>query len=254
MSIRFAQSTNDGTTGHQVLCDAASFWSDHADKTRIRDLSHWRGEGRWTNDRSWRAIGDENFHRFSQFCQRLEITHPPRVMLEWGPGGGANAVRFAREMEVYYGVDISRANLAECSRQLTNIKGCKSQLHMIDISHPEEYLRRIPESVGFFLSTSVFQHFPSQRYGQDIVRLAAALLADRGIAVIQIRYEDGNPKYAAKTSDYIENAVTMTSYPLQDFHATCQSAGFHVESVELCKAINYAWFFLRSATIDGKPC
>ena len=98
--------------------DAGQYWRQSASVPWIRDLSHWRGRGRWADDDTWTGMGQRHLQMFQDLRILARHPQPVRSMIEWGPGGGANAVVFAREIGTFYGVDISAANLAECGRQL----------------------------------------------------------------------------------------------------------------------------------------
>lgn len=166
-------------------------------------------------------------------------------MVEWGPGGGANAVRFAREVGRLYGVDISEANLAECRRQLESQPFRGFIPILIDANQPQEALDRIAERVDFFLSTAVFQHFPSKEYGVKVTQIAYQMLKDNGIALIQTRYDDGSARLKPKDRDYARNAVTFTSYPIQEYWQIALECGFAPLAVVLDVGTRYAYYLLR---------
>jgi hypothetical protein len=105
---RFPQSTS------QIANDAKNFWSQSIDSAKLRDFSHWKGEGRWNDELSWDRIGEKHFSMYETLCVLTNTSRPIMSMVEWGPGGGANAVKFINEIDEFFGVDISDANLAEC--------------------------------------------------------------------------------------------------------------------------------------------
>ena len=96
-------------------------------------FSHWAEEGRWEDAEAWENVGKAHLEMFRKLCQLAEIARPVKTMIEWGPGGGANAVWFCTEVDDFYGVDISEANLTECQRQLQkrNLNG----FHPILVDH-----------------------------------------------------------------------------------------------------------------------
>lgn len=227
--------------------DAAEFWSDSKSSERIQDLSHWRGVGRF-EENAWHNIGESHFAMFEQLCC---LTGTPqetlRTMVEWGQGGGANAVRFSQHFTDFYGVDISQPNLDECDRQLTDIGFTGFHQVLIDAEHPESCLPHIKTPIDFFLSVAVFQHFPAKSYGVDVLRIAHQLLANKGLALIQIRYDNMTERFAQKHKDYKKNAVTFTSYKLDEFWGICEESGFQPLFITLRPKVNYAYFLLRKA-------
>ncbi|MDH3982012.1 MAG: class I SAM-dependent methyltransferase [Kiritimatiellaceae bacterium] len=191
-------------------------------------------------------MGEKNFSRFQWLCSLGETPQKDVVsMVEWGSGGGANILRFSTEISTIYGVDISSPNLEECQRQVeaANFKG----FHPVNISAetPEGCLEKIPHSLDFFLSTAVFQHFPGKQYGVKILKIAAELLRPEGLALIQIRYDNSNPKFAAKKRNYLGNAMTFTSYSIDEFWDVCKQSGFSPMAVQLNTDLNYAYYFLK---------
>lgn len=238
-------STTSAQAPDVLASDAGRYWSQSSAVPWIQDLSHWRGRGRWTDDQTWRSMGERHFGMFEDLCLRARQPRPIRAMLEWGPGGGANAVAFAREVKAFYGVDICPANLAECGRQLSSAKFDGWHPVEIDAAHPAACLEALATPIDFFLSTAVFQHVPGKTYGVEVVRIAHELLASPGIALIHIRYDDGSETLRPKQGDYAKNAITFTSYRIEEFWQIAGDAGFEVLSVVLSPADCYASYWLR---------
>jgi hypothetical protein len=227
--------------------DAGEFWSESESSARHQDLSHWRGIGRF-EEQVWRNIGESHFALFEQLCC-LAGTPPEtmRTMVEWGQGGGANAIRFLQHFSDFYGVDISQPNLDECGRQLNEVGFTGFHPVLIPAEHPESCLPHIPPPIDFFLSVAVFQHFPSKSYGVDVLKIAHQLLANKGLAIVQIRYDNMTDKFAPKLKDYKKNAVTFTSYRLDEFWNICEETGFQPLFMTLRPKVNYAYFLLKKA-------
>lgn len=229
---------------HSIATDAGRFWSQSSERPWIRDLSHWRGRGRWADDQLWSAMGRHHLAMFQELRRLARHTTPVRTMLEWGPGGGPNAVAFVHSVERFYGVDISPANLAECGRQLQSTAAAKWNPILIDPATPASCLEQISHPIDFFLSTAVFQHFPGKAYGIEVMRIAQRLLASPGLALIQIRYDDGSDALRPKESDYAKNAVTFTSYRIDEFWQIAADTGFVPLSVTLSPTDCYATYWL----------
>jgi SAM-dependent methyltransferase len=238
---------NHATAGEapEVLAaEVGRYWSRSSSTPWIRDLSHWRGQGRWSDDSTWRAIGERHFDSFEKLCAMVQRPRPIRSMVEWGPGGGSNAVAFAREVTEFYGVDISEANLAECGQQLSRMDFAGWRPLKIDAGDPRGCLNAIKVPLDFFLSTAVFQHFPGKAYGAEVMRIAHRLLAPAGIALISIRYDDGSEALRPKDRDYATNAVTFTSYGVEEFAEIARKIGFEVLSITLSPEDCYAAYGL----------
>jgi len=229
---------------HRVSRDAARYWSRSGDSPKVRDLSHWRGSGRWSEE-EWLAVGARHYDLFRDLCRAAKI--PPDAvtsMVEWGPGGGANAVRFAEDVPALYGVDISSPNLDECSAQLRGIDYRGFTPVLVPADRPEDCLDEIDGPVDLFLSTAVFQHFPSKEYGRRVLRVAHELLGEGGVALVQTRYDSGRLDFRPKKRAYRFNAATYTSYGIDEFWELCLATGLTPLSLQLEPDTNYAYYFL----------
>ena len=102
----------------------------------------------------------------------------------------------------------------------------------------------IDEPIDLFVSTAVFQHFPTREYGADVLRAVADVLAPGALGCVQIRYDDGTPKYLQKQdSYYFARHVTFTSYPLDGFWDLIKSVGLQPLDISgLNSEVNYATF------------
>ncbi|MEW6111143.1 MAG: class I SAM-dependent methyltransferase [Thermodesulfobacteriota bacterium] len=229
----------------RVISDAGRFWAASDGDPDLRDLSHWAGEGRWTDREAWERIGRAHWRMFERLCLLAECEKRVESMAEWGPGGGANAIQFCRAIPRFYGIDISRANLEECERQVRahGLHGFTPVL--IPGDRPEECEQAIGEPVEFFLSTAVYQHFPSRNYGIRVTRIAHRLLSDNGIALIQIRYDDGDRAHRSKTRNYADQALSFTTWTIEHFWAEADDCGFEPLAISLDTDARYAYYFLK---------
>jgi len=223
--------------------DARQFWSGN--DGRRRDLSHWAGEGRWADRQQWRAVGESHFLMYRQLQMLAKQPACGDVMLEWGPGGGANVVRFRHEFSTIYGVDISAPNLEECKQQAAAEGFDRFHPILFDVDQPESVLDRINEPINFLLCTAVYQHFPSVRYGNRVTKTVAQLLAPKALAIIQTRYSGTDPRFFRKFRDYRANAVTFTSYDLEDFRKSLVSVGLEPLGIQLHPKTQYAFYLIR---------
>jgi SAM-dependent methyltransferase len=207
---------------------------------RIRDQSHWYGEGRWEKER-WLAYGDLIFELAGE--QLRQALGPDwrsglkaQTALEWGCGGGAIIRPLCDHFASVYGVDISAATLYECRKRMADFAVCGSDKRTGEVGnftachfpseHPEAVLDLVtPGTVDLIVSVGVFKHFPSQVYTLRVLKVMAELLKERGFLFIQIRYFDGAEKYRPKEGDYARNVITMTSFTSEAFAAQLALAG-----------------------------
>ncbi|MCP4601916.1 MAG: class I SAM-dependent methyltransferase [Proteobacteria bacterium] len=229
----------------EIVNDARCFWDASNAISKIRELSHWQGVGPWADQKRWEENGQYHFSLFEQLCTISNTSRPINSMLEWGPGGGLNAVSFAREVERFCAVEISLANLEECGRQITSLGFEGFEAFLIDIERPEEIIKALIEPVDFFLCTSVFQHMPNKLYGNRVTTIAHRILKEDGLAIIHIRYDDGTEKYRPKKDNYKANVLFFTSFRIEEYWQIAKEVGFQPLSVILDPKSNGAYYLLK---------
>jgi SAM-dependent methyltransferase len=234
----------------EIARDAHRFWNETGQK--VEQSSHWRGA--FADDERWLALGREHLRLYEEFALMVGLTRPLKRIVEWGCGGGANAIHFTPIAEQYLGIDVSQASLDECARQLADagLRGFVPIL--IDTTEPEQARSLVPAPCDLFLSTYVFELFPTPEYGLRVLNIAHDLLAEGGLAIIQIRYVTGNWKSKPKRFDYRYNFVTMTSYRIDEFWIEAERRGLMPKAVTLVPHQplvgdgDYAYFLLQKAT------
>ena len=205
-------------------------------------MSHWRGHGRWTDDK-WAAIGAATVASIRRAARALGRDVPTGPLLEWGPGGGANLVACAGVSQLLYGADISMTNLQECARVLAELDPSPEFRPILVGEDPASVIDAIDQPIELFVSTAVFQHFPTREYGGDVLRVVTKLLAPGALGCVQIRYDNGRTKYQQKHDDYFTRHVTFTSYPLDEFWDLIKSVGLHPLDISRVNSkVNYATF------------
>ena len=75
--------------------------------------------------------------RFGELIDDRVLTRPLQAIVEWGTGGGLNAVQLAPEASRYFGVDISALSLRECARQVEAGGSGQFIPVLIDAENPE---------------------------------------------------------------------------------------------------------------------
>ncbi|SFR15653.1 methyltransferase domain-containing protein [Poseidonocella sedimentorum] len=232
---------------NQIITDV---WNEMDDETRRQELSHWRGVGKYADDKKWLSIGNRSVKRLGalrRFAkQRGPLSDQRPVMLEWGQGGGANAFAFKEVAEAYYGVDIAEKNLGEATRVLTEAGKPDLFRPVLLTGEPSEIVGQI-EPVDIILSTAVFQHFPTKGYGYEVLKAMRAVCKDGALGLIQIRYDNGDSDFRANVSveQYKDRFIKATSYQLDEFWSLCEDAGFTPQYLtEIAPKSHYATFAL----------
>jgi len=230
----FLRRTGRGESERALIEADQRYWSGgHKDGRPFEDYSHWRGFGPWQDRERWLRLGRVHFEMFERLCLVTGIPRPVRRVVEWGSGGGANAVHFVREAEEFCGIEISEASLGECRRVLeeAGFRGFKPVL--IQAESPEQALDLAGGGFDFFICTYVFESLPTRAYGERVLRVALDLLRPGGLALVQIRYDDGTPRSAQQKLDYDRHVYRFTSYRVEDFWKIAAAAGFRPEYVTL---------------------
>ena len=233
--------------------DAQSFWGDSPD-AEMEFFQHWRGAGLFADDARWLRIGGENLAIYQQFARALSFPTPAARVVDWGCGGGANAVHFAKGAEAYYGVDISQAALKECAKQMAAEGLANFHPVHIDANAPETAADAIGHPVDLFYCMYVFEALPSPQYGERLLRLAHRLLRPGGMAFIQIKYQTADRRTRSKGYAYTLNMASMTTWRIEDFWHAASTCGFEPK---LCTLVpwsdvvddeRYAYFALLKPT------
>jgi SAM-dependent methyltransferase len=233
----------------KIARDAHHFWNEAG--PNVEESAHWRRA--FADDERWLALGAEHLRLYEAFARMIGVTRPPKRIVEWGCGGGANAIHFAPIAEQFLGIDVSQASLDECARQLADAGLEHFVPVLIDTAEPEQARSLVPASCDLFLSTYVFELLPTPEYGLRVLSIAHDLLAEGGLAIIQVRYMTGSWKSKSKRFAYRYNFVTMTSYHIDEFWTEAERRGLMPKAVTLVpnqplvRDGNYAYFLLQKA-------
>lgn len=210
----------------ELIRASSDYWNGSpASNADLGDYSHWQGTGPWSDRERWLALGRPHVRLVEQLRATAGGSEPRRIV-EWGCGGGANAIHFASQATDYCGIEIAQASLDECGRVLREA-GCTAfRPVLVHADAPEQALQLTQEGYDLFLCTYVFELIPSRAYGERLLRVAARLLRPGGLALVQIRYDDGTARSAQKYRDYDRHCTRFTSYRIEDFWTLAQRAGF----------------------------
>jgi cyclopropane fatty-acyl-phospholipid synthase-like methyltransferase len=178
----------------------------------------------------------------------MGFERPWNRVLEWGCGGGANAVHLAPRAKEFIGVDVSADSLRECQRQVNSVCVTPFRPVLVTVAEPEQVLRHVDGPCDLFLCVYVFELIPTPEYGGRLLRIARELLASDGLALVQIKYDAGRWWTKSRRRAYRSGAAKMTTYPIDVFWELAVTCGLQPESVQLVPKNEldrrYAYFLL----------
>lgn len=234
----------------RISTDAQAYWREPAGDRWLAN-SHWRDASVFRDNDLWARIGREHLELFERGARMAGFTRPWDRIVDWGCGGGANAVAFAPHAREYLGVDISAATLRECEREIAAACATPFTPVSIDVEAPEAALKQISEPCDVFLSFYVFELIPTPEYGERLLRIASRLLAPGGLALIQIKYDTGSWWTRPRRRGYRSGLAEMTTYPIEAFWELATRCGLTPAAVQLVPRNeldkHYAYFFLTKA-------
>jgi len=225
------------------------FWNDFARPERAQE-AHWRGHGPFVDDAVWLKLGRNHLELLQQVLHSQGRTLSAGRVVEWGCGGGMNAVHFARGAQRYYGVDLSAATLQECARQLAHEQLDGFVPVLVDANQPRAALPVIGAPCELFICTYVFELLPSVGHALELLQLAWELLAPEGVALVHFRSTGAAVTSRSRPWGYEENMAHNVTFTLPDFRAACEGLGFVVLGVHTVASVpelnekNYAYVVL----------
>ena len=232
------------------IADSHAFWNDPA-RPDLKTIMHWRGEGPFEDDGLWLDLGRRHLSMLKRAAEWADISLPVESILEWGCGGGMNAVHFARQASAYYAIDVSERSLEECVRQV-RAEGAGTCIPvLVAAGDPESVSGALGAPCDLFFSSYVFELLPSREYGLRILGVAHDLLRPGGVALIQIRYHSGLQTVTGNRRAYAKSWHSSTSYSIEGFWTASQDVGFdplYVTLVPRQPELNesrYAYFALK---------
>lgn len=229
---------------HQVVAEATTYWTG-ADGGTWQSDSHWQeGLGEL-----WHTVGKESLAISERLVRVVGDGLPAGRTLEWGAGGGANAVEFAPACEEFVAVDVVASSLDECVRQVARVCNTPVRPVLIDLAEPETVVEQVGEaSCDLFLCFYVFELLPSQEYAARVLKIARDLLAPGGVAVIQVKYSTNDVSTWSRRRAYRRDLASMTTFAVPEFWELAAAAGLRPRVVELVPRNRldqrYAYFLL----------
>ena len=228
-----------------IESDAQAYWGDRG-QARWASNSHWR-EG--VGD-LWDQIGSSALALAEQLARVTGQPLPAGRTVEWGSGGGANAVHFAPRCEEFVAVDISDASLAECRRQVALTSSTSVRTVLVDVAAPEQAVAEIGRATcDLFLCLYVLELVPSPEYGLRLLDIAAELLRPGAVALVQTKYTTTRPSSRPRRRSYRRDLANMTTYPIDEFWSEAGRRGLRPLVVHLVPKNElderYAYYLLR---------
>ena len=212
--------------------DAQSYWRA-AGSERWKRESHWRDADIFADNSLWDEVGKRHLALFERLSRVLDRPSRLGTVLEWGCGGGANAVSFAPGADRFIGVEISQPSLDECAKQVAATCDTPFFPILVDAERPEDAIAGVEGSCDLFLSFYVFELIHSQEYGARLLRIAHRMLADDGLALIQIKFDTGSFWTGARRRSYRRGRADMTTYRIDAFWTLAQACGLTPEVVHI---------------------
>jgi SAM-dependent methyltransferase len=242
----------------RLIGDSQNYWNKPEDQS-LKQNSHWRGVGIFADDENWLTLGRDHLRLYQQLARAVDPPRPVKRIVEWGCGGGMNAVHFGQIAEEFFGIEISSASLNECARQMKSAGLQNFVPILIDAANPETALSQIRGTCDLLISTYVFELLPTPEYGLRVLRIAFELLSPGGLAMIQIKYSEGDWKTKPQRWAYARNLAWNATYRIEEFWQAAENCGFKPRIVTLLPKQprvndrNYAYFLLQREVPPPTP-
>lgn len=197
----------------RIAGEAIRYWSTPAGST-------WEANSHWRNgigDQAWLEVGEEHWKIYEAFARALDLPSTSTVM-EWGAGGGANAVAFAPHAQRFIAADISQENLDECVRQVRATCTTSVETRCIDLASPERAAAGLEGSSDVFLCLYVIELTTDTDAVRAILEIAKTVLVPGGLALVQIKYHTSDRRtrgFAGVTYD--RNLASTTTFTIEEF-------------------------------------
>ena len=234
----------------RISSDAQTYWAD-TKTDKWKSNSHWRDANVFSDGDLWSSIGARHLRMFERGVRMVDGHRSVDRIIEWGCGGGANAIHFAPLAQQFFGVDVAPESLQECEKQVAEVCDTPFVPILIPVDRPEHALSLIDGPCDVFLSFYVFELIPSPEYGARLLKIASQLLAPGGLALIQIKYDEGRWLTKPRRRAYRSGLAQMTTYPIPAFWELAESCGLKPELIELVPKNElderYAYFLLSKA-------
>jgi len=199
----------------------------------------------------WSRIGRDHLNLFERGARMAGFTRKWDRIVDWGCGGGANAVWFAPHAREYIGVDIADETLRTCEREVAGACDTPFTPVRITVDAPEAALEHVRNACDVFLCFYVFELIPTPEYGERLLRIASRMLAPGGLAMIQIKYDTGSWWTRPRRRNYRSGLAEMTTYRIDQFWQLATRYRFTPQAVHVVPQNeldhHYAYFVLTKS-------
>lgn len=208
----------------RLAAESEAYWTGDDDRY-WRSNSHFRGAPAFADDPTlWERVGRDHRALTQELARGVGwAVERPRVV-EWGCGGGANAVAFAPDAGELVLVDLTDLTLREAADQVGRVSDVPVTTVRTEVDAPEAVLPQLGE-VDLFLCFYVMELVPSPAHGRRILEVAARALRPGGLAVVQFKYDDGERGHGSRRRGYVRGLAEMTTWSIPDFWAMAAAAG-----------------------------
>jgi SAM-dependent methyltransferase len=232
----------------RVAHQASKYWGTQHDDL-WESNSHWRDA---LGDEAFTEVGDEHVAIFDRFAKALGAPVDGGTVLEWGCGGGANAVAFAPRAERFIGADISEESLAECERQVRRVCTTPVETRRIDLAAPERAVADLDAKCSTFLCLYVIEVTTGPDEVRRILNVAKRVLEPGGIALVQMKYHTDDPRTRGRlAAKYERNLALSTTFAIDEFWQLADDCGLPPQLVTLVPEtrldVRYAYYGLVNA-------
>jgi 2-polyprenyl-3-methyl-5-hydroxy-6-metoxy-1,4-benzoquinol methylase len=236
-------------TESKLKRDSANFW------TRASD-DNWQNQTHMASGSAfaqmeWEKVGRDHLALFQEMSQGLTTRGTDKIV-EWGVGGGSNAVAFAPLAKDFVGIDLTQEIVDEAGRQVAKLDlPTRFEPLVIPVDYSPLMVDNPVGGMDLFLCTYVLELVPSPAYGLDLMATAFRLLYPGGLAFVQIKYDTGAWRTHSRGRRYRASvAASMTTYRIDQFWEQMTAIGFkHAAGVRLVPKNElderYAYYLLR---------
>lgn len=236
-----------GQRSPRSLTDANMYWSD-SHGSQWAENSHWR---RGLGDDLFLQTGRDHLFIFELFSRAIGGESGLGVVVEWGCGGGANAVAFAPLATRFIAADVSKDSLVECVRQVEAVCDTPVEEVLIDIESPEDAAATLEGTCDTFLCLYVLELAAGPAEALRIIRIAERVLVSGGIAFVQIKYQTVHRSSRGHRRNYRRNLANMTTFAIDEFWLHAAECGLTPRLITLVPRnrldARYAYYALTKA-------
>ncbi|WP_237568711.1 class I SAM-dependent methyltransferase [Mycolicibacterium lacusdiani] len=214
----------------RIKRQAARYWSASDGDQSWNSNSHWRNG---IGDEAFAEVGRDHWEIYQRFARALEVDTATTI-IEWGAGGGANAVAFAPHVERFIAADVSPDNLAECSRQVQAVCNTLVDTLLIDLADPNAAADGLRHACDLFLCLYVIELTTGVDAVRTILRIAQRVLRPGGMALVQVKYHtsDGHTRGRIGLA-YARNLALNTTFTIEGFWTLAGECGLEPQLATL---------------------